>query len=89
MYKIIGLNPDQSFSSIVGNVKSESTKWIIREEFCSFPFAWQDGFGAFSNSRSQIANVISYTENQEAHHSKKDFLAEYSDLLSAFGIDYT
>ncbi|WP_339705540.1 IS200/IS605 family transposase [Algoriphagus aquimarinus] len=84
----IGLNPDQSISSIVGNVKSESTKWIKREGFCSFPFAWQDGYGAFSHSRSQLSNVISYIVNQEAHHAKKDFLTEYQELLKAFEIDY-
>lgn len=54
----IGMRPHQSISSLIQNVKSESSKWIKAQDLCSFPFAWQEGYGAFSYSKSQVADVI-------------------------------
>jgi putative transposase len=51
-------------------------------------FEWQQGFGAFSYGRSQMANVISYIQNQELHHQKVTFLDEFKMLLSKFDVDY-
>ncbi|MEO6851525.1 MAG: IS200/IS605 family transposase, partial [Mucilaginibacter sp.] len=49
----IGMRPDQSVSSLIQNVKTESSKWIKTENLCSQPFAWQEGYGAFSYAKSQ------------------------------------
>jgi putative transposase len=73
----IGMRPHQSISSLVQNVKTESSKWIKAQNFCKSPFAWQEGYGAFSYSKSQVPNVIRYIINQEKHHQKKSFLDEY------------
>jgi hypothetical protein len=51
-------------------------------------FAWQEGFGAFSYSRSQLATVIRYIKNQQQHHAKKSFREEYVELLEKFNVDY-
>ncbi len=51
-------------------------------------FRWQEGYGAFSYSRSQINTVANYIENQEEHHNKKTFLEEYKQLLELFEIEY-
>lgn len=51
-------------------------------------FNWQEGFGAFSYSRSQVNDVIQYILNQEAHHKKKTFKQEYLDFLKKFEIKY-
>jgi REP element-mobilizing transposase RayT len=84
----IGLRPDQSISALVQNVKSESSKWIKDNRFCKSAFAWQEGFGAFSYSKSHVDRVIRYIQNQEAHHKRETFLDEYRRLLKAFEIDY-
>jgi putative transposase len=84
----IGLRPNQSISAIVQNVKTESSLWIKDNKFCTVPFNWQEGFGAFSYSKSHVDRVIRYIQNQEAHHKKETFLDEYRLLLKAFGIDY-
>lgn len=84
----LGLRPNQSISSLVQNVKAESSKWIKSQEFTKSRFAWQDGFGAFSYSKSHVDNVIRYIQNQEAHHKKETFLDEYRRLLKLFEIDY-
>ena len=49
---------------------------------------WQEGFGAFTYSHSQLKDVISYIENQEEHHSRRTFAEEYLELLKRFGIAY-
>lgn len=51
-------------------------------------FAWQEGFGAFSYSKSHVADVIRYIQNQEAHHKKESFLDEYRRHLKKFEIDF-
>ena len=84
----IGLRPDQSISSLVQNVKSESSKWIKEKKLCKLSFAWQEGFGAFSYSKTHVPDVIRYIQNQEAHHQKETFLDEYRKMLKAFKIDY-
>lgn len=84
----IGMRPHQSISSLIQNVKSESSKWIKEQKFCAGPFAWQEGYGAFSYGKSQIDNVIRYIKNQEQHHQKKTFLEEYREFLTLFEIDW-
>jgi len=51
-------------------------------------FFWQDGYGGFSYSRSQIENVYNYILNQEKHHQKTTFREEYLDFLNEYKIDY-
>ena len=83
----IGMRPTQSISSLVQNVKTESSKWIKDNKFCK-AFAWQEGFGAFSYSKSHVGRVIRYIQNQEVHHKKETFLNEYRKMLKAFEIEY-
>jgi putative transposase len=84
----VGMRPHQSISTLVQNVKAESSKWIKDNDFCKSSFAWQNGFGAFSYSNSHVNRVIRYIQNQEAHHKKETFLDEYKRLLKAFEIEY-
>jgi len=84
----LGLRPHQAISSLVQNIKAESSKWIKVEGFCNSTFAWQEGFGAFSYSKSHVESVIRYIQNQEIHHQKESFLQEYRRLLKKFEIEY-
>jgi len=84
----IGMKPNQSISSLVQNVKSESSKWIKEQNLCNSKFAWQEGYGAFSYAKSQVPAVIKYIQNQEMHHQKETFLEEYRKFLSAFEIEW-
>jgi len=51
-------------------------------------FAWQDGYAAFSVSRSNMSRVVDYVRNQVAHHAKMTFKEELIALLSRHGIEY-
>ena len=58
-------------------LKGGSSKWI-HEEFSSLrTFSWQDGYGAFTVSKSNIPNLIRYIHNQRKHHQKMTFQEEY------------
>ena len=85
---LIGLHTEQSISSIIQNVKSESTNWINDQGWTRSKFAWQNGYGAFSYSKSQLPKVIRYIQEQEQHHQKQTFLQEYKSFLDAFEIRY-
>ena len=88
LHMFFGLRPDQSLSDLMQTVKGEASEWINIQKFTPSLFRWQQGFGAFSYSRSQIKAVATYIENQEQHHSKKTFLEEYRDMLKKFEIEY-
>ena len=83
-----GLRPHQAISSLIQNVKTESTKWINENKLSPGRFAWQNGFGAFSYSKSHVNRVIRYIQNQEAHHKRETFLNEYKKMLDAFEVEY-
>ncbi|MEY2918412.1 MAG: hypothetical protein RIS73_2126 [Bacteroidota bacterium] len=85
---LIGMRPTQSISALVQNVKTESSKWIKEKKFCAVSFAWQEGYGAFSYSKSHVPDVIRYIQNQEIHHKKESFLDEYRHFLKLFEIEY-
>lgn len=85
---LIGLRPSQSISDLMKEVKQSSSKWINQNKLTNGHFEWQEGYGAFSYSKSQINQVVSYIQNQELHHKKKTFKEEYLDFLLKFEIDY-
>jgi putative transposase len=79
---LLGLNPSISVSDTVHEVKRSSTLYINRERLCVERFSWQEGYGAFSYSRSQISDIYSYIENQEETHKIKTFQKEYVQYLN-------
>jgi putative transposase len=88
LHAFIGMRPDVSLSDLVRDVKKDSTNFVNNEMFPKRHFAWQEGFGAFSYSRSQIDAVIKYILSQENHHRKRTFRQEYESLLRQFEIEF-
>jgi putative transposase len=84
----IGMRPTQSISTLIQNVKTESSRWINEQKFLPARFEWQDGYGAFSYSKSHVPDVIRYIQNQQKHHEKETFLSEYRKMLTAFDIKW-
>ena len=68
--------------SVKNTDKGENKKWIRGK------FNWQEGYGVFSYSHSQIGTVINYIRNQETHHQKRTFKQEYLELLKKFEIPF-
>ena len=82
------MNPKQSISDLMRLVKGDSSEFINKEGFIKRKFLWQEGYGAFSYSKSQIDKVVKYIINQQEHHKKHTFLDEYWQLLTSFNIDF-
>ena len=85
---LIGLNPKMAISDLVHDVKIASSKFINEKKWFMGKFHWQEGYGAFSYSRSHLDKVYKYIQNQERHHQKKTFKQEYLELLEKFEIEY-
>jgi len=88
LHLLVGLRPDSSLSDLVRDVKAGSSKFTNEKRWVVGRFSWQEGFGAFSYSRSQLGTVIRYIENQQKHHARKSFREEYVALLEKFGVEY-
>jgi putative transposase len=83
----LSMKPSIAISDLVRDIKSNSSSFLKDKDFVK-EFSWQEGFGAFSYSKSQSKNVIDYVLNQPNHHTKMTFREEYVDFLKKFEIEY-
>ena len=88
LHLLVGMRPTQALSNLLQTIKRDSSIWINEEGFTKGKFYWQEGYGAFSYSKSQVPNVIHYIENQKLHHKKISFTEEYKQLLTSFEIPF-
>ena len=88
IHAFIGLRPAMAISDIARDIKNNSSGFINDHKFVKGKFAWQEGYGAFSYSHSQIGKVCDYILNQDKHHKKKTFKKEYIGFLEKFEIKY-
>jgi REP element-mobilizing transposase RayT len=88
LHLLVGLRPDSSLSDLVRDIKANSSRFINEKHWVIGRFSWQEGFGAFSHSRSQLDDVIRYLQDQQKHHTKHTFRDEYVALLEKFAVDY-
>src|SRR4030043_413284 len=72
----VGLKPSMALSDLVRDVKNNSSNFINDHAWIQGKFSWQEGYGAFSYSHSQIPYVYNYILNQEVHHHKQTFQEE-------------
>lgn len=84
----IGMKPSCCLSDLVREIKKSSNNFITERRFTKFKFNWQEGYGAFSYSHSQIDSVIKYIMNQKEHHKKQTFREEYIDFLKKYEIEF-
>ncbi|KNB63210.1 IS200/IS605 family transposase [Chryseobacterium sp. Hurlbut01] len=89
IHLLVGFNNlNFKISDFVRDIKANSSRFINEEKWLNGKFNWQEGYGAFSYSKSQINKVVNYILNQEEHHKKKNFKEEYLELLNKFEIQY-
>ena len=84
----LALRPTHSVSEALQLLKGGSSKWIKG----TFPkmrgFRWQDGYGAFTVSKSNLGDIIDYIKNQREHHRVKSFKEEFLAFLIRHEIAY-
>ncbi len=85
---LVSMSPVISISDLVRDIKAGSSKFINEKRWMNGKFNWQEGYGAFSYSKSSVDSVVKYILNQEEHHKKKTFKEEYFDFLQKFEIEY-
>jgi len=88
IHLFIGMKPNCCLSDLVREVKKSSNEFIKENKFTNNSFSWQEGFGAFSYSHSQIDTVAKYVMNQKEHHKKVTFKDEYISFLKKFEVEF-
>ena len=82
VHLLIILPPAVSLATAIQKLKGSSSRWLGKG------FAWQEGYGAFSVSPSQVPVVKRYIANQDAHHRKHSFEEEFTTLLRVCGVEF-
>jgi putative transposase len=82
VHLLIALPATGRLATAVQKLKGSSSRWLGKG------FAWQEGYGAFSVSPSQVEMVKKYIANQETHHRKRSFEEEFVGMLRKCGVDY-
>ncbi len=84
----VGFPTTMSLADFVKEIKVNSTQFINSKGWINKKFQWQEGFGAFTYTRSLIPIVARYIENQEEHHKKQNFRQEYLTILRRNGVEF-
>ena len=88
VHTLLSLPATLSLAKAIQLIKGGSSKWI-RDRFPQYrKFEWQEGYGAFSVSASQVRSVVSYINSQKEHHRKKTFEEEFLEFLDKHGVKY-
>lgn len=88
VHLLIRYRADLSHSELLRHVKGRSSKWI-NDTFPQFGrFAWQEGYGGFTVSKSATASVKEYIAGQKEHHREQDFESEFLELLRRHGLEF-
>jgi len=85
---LVGLEPSCCLSDLVREIKKASNEFINTNRLSPYKFSWQEGFGAFSYSKRDMGNVISYIDNQKQHHKSQNFKTEYVGMLKSNAVKY-
>ena len=86
VHMLLRLPATESLSHAMDTLKANTSKWL--NEHSRARFAWQEGYGAFSVSASQIQVVKTYIERQEQHHAKQSFEDEFVEMLRRYRVEY-
>ena len=82
------LSKNHPVSDVIGKAKRSSSKWIKTKGRGLEKFAWQNGYGVFSVSQSNVDRVRSYIQRQQEHHRRKTFQDEFREFLKAYRLEY-
>lgn len=82
------LPPKIAVSDALRDIKANSSKWVHETKPSLQQFGWQDGFSAFTVSKSQIEPVRKYILEQKEHHQHGDFKSELLGLLDKHEIEF-
>jgi REP-associated tyrosine transposase len=79
---------DHALATVIEEVKKGSSKWLKAQAKNLRGFHWQAGYGAFSVSQSNVAQVKRYIEGQVEHHRTRPFQDEFRAFLKRHAIEF-
>lgn len=85
---LVKLRPDKALSDVLRDLKANSSGWMHDVFPDAADFSWQNGYGAFTVSASQIDGVKRYIADQERHHAARTFEEEFVELLRKNDIEF-
>ena len=85
---LIGYKPSISIPYLIRDIKTASTIFMNDKKWFIGKFQWQEGYGCFSYSHSQLDDIIQYINIQPEHHKRRKFKEEYLDILHKFDVKY-
>ena len=88
MHVLASLPATMSLAQAASAMKANSSRWIHENVPQCKAFDWQEGYAAFSVSKSAEPRVKAYIYNQEEHHKERKFADEFKELLERHGIPY-
>jgi len=88
LHILTSLHPTVSLADLVKDIKTGSAHWIKQNSVFKKFSHWQEGYGAFTCSMSEIDGLIEYIQGQQQHHRKIKFEDEYRKLLQEAGIEF-
>lgn len=88
IHLLILYRADLSHSEMLQQVKARSSKWINETLTKNERFAWQEGYGGFTVSKSAVPDVEAYIARQKEHHQRFDYQTEFLELLRRHGIEF-
>jgi len=88
VHLLIRYRADLSHSDLLQQIKGRSAKWVNETAPRLGHFAWQDGYGGFTVSKSVVPEVEQYIARQKEHHTRQDFKTEFLELLRRHGIEF-
>ena len=77
-----------SLSDMMREIKSDSSRWLNKIKNFNGTFGWQNGYGGFTVSASQVERVRAYVKNQKKHHQKNNFENEFLQFLEHNQLEY-
>lgn len=88
IHALLGAPAAMAPSKIAQLLKGGSSAWIHDAFPAMKAFAWQDGYGAFTVSKSGLPEVTEYIQGQREHHRTRTFQEEYLAFLRKHEVDY-
>jgi putative transposase len=84
---LLSLSRNFAIKDVLEEAKTETTKWLKKQKTSLKDFHWQAGYGVFSVSQSNAPKVKAYIANQEMHHARGTYQAEFRMLCRRHGIE--
>ncbi len=88
VHALFRLSKNRALAEVVEEIKTSSSRWIKTQAKGLGGFHWQNGYGGFSVSPTELEQAVKYIEQQEAHHRSLSFQDEYRRFLKRYEVEY-